>query len=347
MTSESGSGVGAVALEQLADRFGEVARRIDQASRRDQRLKSQSAVYSRRLTVQSQSAIAVTVMTHSSSCPAVSTARCSPRTKRSRRACCRCMSASAWRGSRRRSRWSNGCCASPVFAGKVDPLTRVEFTMRDVYPPTHWAIRGEPPAYDTPDEDVYLTGRNLVLLTKAGVVAARHGAHRIALGPLAGNPFPDARPEFFASMSNSLSLGLDHAIEIATPFLEWEKEDVIKRGVELDVPLELTLSCMNPRRVQRVHGCIRCSRCRAAGASRACADALRTVQQVPRTPRCVRGRRRSPIRSRYANRNRADVYAVGTAWNAVEPLEPECDVRIADDRRAEQADRRADQRDRR
>ena len=136
---------------------------------------------------------------------------------------------------------------SPVFAATVDRLTRVEFTMRDVYPPTHWAIRGEPPAYDTPDEDVYLTGRNLVLLTKAGVVAARHGAHRIALGPLAGNPFPDARPEFFASMSNSLSLGLDHNIEVATPFLAWKKEDVIKRGVALNVPFELTLSCMNPR----------------------------------------------------------------------------------------------------
>jgi 7-cyano-7-deazaguanine synthase len=138
---------------------------------------------------------------------------------------------------------------SPVFAATVDRLTRVEFTMRDVYPPTHWAIRGEPPAYDTPDEDVYLTGRNLVLLTKAGVIAARHGAHRIALGPLAGNPFPDARPEFFASMSNSLSLGLDHKIEIATPFLAWKKDDVIKRGVALDVPFELTLSCMNPPRL--------------------------------------------------------------------------------------------------
>jgi 7-cyano-7-deazaguanine synthase len=148
---------------------------------------------------------------------------------------------------------------APVFTGKVDPLTRVEFTMRDVYPPTHWAIRGEPPAYDTPDEDVYLTGRNLVLLTKAGVVAARHGAHRIALGPLAGNPFPDARPEFFASMSNSLSLGLDHKIEIATPFLEWEKDAVIKRGVALSVPLELTLSCMNPR--EGLH-CGKCSKCR-------------------------------------------------------------------------------------
>jgi 7-cyano-7-deazaguanine synthase len=135
---------------------------------------------------------------------------------------------------------------APVFDRQVDPLVRVEFTMRDVYAPTHWAITGRPPAYDTPDEDVYLTGRNLVLLTKAGVVASTHRAHRIALGPLAGNPFPDARREFFASMSTSLSLGLDHEITVATPFLDWGKEDVIRRGVELHVPLDLTLSCMNP-----------------------------------------------------------------------------------------------------
>ena len=135
---------------------------------------------------------------------------------------------------------------APVFANRIEPLTRVEFTMRDVYPPSHWAIRGVPPAYDTPDEDVYLTGRNLVLLTKAGVVAARHDAHRIALGPLAGNPFPDARPAFFSAMAQAMALGLDHPIEIATPFLEWQKQDVIRRGVELAVPFELTLSCMNP-----------------------------------------------------------------------------------------------------
>ena len=152
---------------------------------------------------------------------------------------------------------------APVFANRAEPLTRVEFTMRDVYPPTHWAIRGVPPAYDTPDEDVYLTGRNLVLLTKAGVVAARHDAHRIALGPLAGNPFPDARPAFFSSMAQALSLGLDHAIEIATPFLEWEKDAVIKRGVELAVPLELTLSCMSPLITSGLpQHCGLCSKCR-------------------------------------------------------------------------------------
>jgi 7-cyano-7-deazaguanine synthase len=152
---------------------------------------------------------------------------------------------------------------APVFANQAEPLTRVEFTMRDVYPPSHWAIRGVPPAYDTPDDDVYLTGRNLVLLTKAGVVAARNDAHRIALGPLAGNPFPDARPAFFASMADALSLGLDHAIEIAAPFLSWEKEDVIKRGVELGVPLELTLSCMSPLITDGLpQHCGLCSKCR-------------------------------------------------------------------------------------
>lgn len=153
--------------------------------------------------------------------------------------------------------------AAPVLASRTLPLARVEFTMRDVYPPTHWAIRGAPPAYDTPDEDVYLTGRNLVLLTKAAVVAARSGAHRIALGPLAGNPFPDARPEFFAAMATAASLGLDHPIEIATPFLAWEKTQVIRRGVELGVPLELTLSCMNPRASGAVPAhCGLCSKCR-------------------------------------------------------------------------------------
>jgi 7-cyano-7-deazaguanine synthase len=154
---------------------------------------------------------------------------------------------------------------APVFADRTEPLMRVAFTMRDVYAPTHWAIRGIPPAYDTPDEDVYLAGRNLVLLTKAGVVAAKAKAHRIALGPLAGNPFPDARPAFFSAMSEALSLGLDHRIEIATPFLSWEKANVITRGIELAVPFEFTLSCMNP--VSSATGalpqhCGLCSKCR-------------------------------------------------------------------------------------
>jgi 7-cyano-7-deazaguanine synthase len=147
---------------------------------------------------------------------------------------------------------------APAF-NAVRPMVPLAFTVLDVYPASHWAVRGVPPGYDTPDEDVYLPGRNLVLLTKAGVYCAREGVSRIALGPLAGNPFPDARPEFFASMATSLTLGLDHPIEIATPFAGMSKEDVIRLGHTLGVPLELTLSCMNPR--DGLH-CGACSKCR-------------------------------------------------------------------------------------
>ena len=59
------------------------------------------------------------------------------------------------------------------------PLATLNVDMRDVYPPTHWAIRGEAPAFDTPDEDVYLEGRNIVLLSKAAVFMARTRIDRV------------------------------------------------------------------------------------------------------------------------------------------------------------------------
>ena len=141
----------------------------------------------------------------------------------------------------------------------VRPLTRLEFTMRDVYPATHWAFEGVPPAYDTPDEEVYLHGRNIALLSKAAVYAASRKISRIVVAPLAGNPFPDATAEFFAAMSHALSLGLAAPVAIAAPFAHLHKEDVVKLGVELGVPLELTLSCMNP--LGMMH-CGLCSKCR-------------------------------------------------------------------------------------
>jgi len=147
---------------------------------------------------------------------------------------------------------------SPAFRD-VAPLTVLEFGVRDLYPPGHWALLGTPPAFDTPDEDVYLIGRNVMLLTKAAIHCARHGIGRIALGPLAGNPFPDATPEFFATMGKALSLGLAHPLTIATPFVTQHKVDVIRLGAELHVPFELTLSCMNP---QAGRHCGRCSKCR-------------------------------------------------------------------------------------
>jgi 7-cyano-7-deazaguanine synthase len=148
---------------------------------------------------------------------------------------------------------------SPPLAGRTEPLMRLEFSMRDVYAPTHWALAGTPPAYDTPDEDVYLHGRNVALISKAAVYAATRNISRIALAPLAGNPFPDATPEFLSAFSTALSLGLDAPIDIVAPYAELHKQDVIRRGAALGVPFELTLSCMNP--MGAAH-CGLCSKCR-------------------------------------------------------------------------------------
>jgi 7-cyano-7-deazaguanine synthase len=148
--------------------------------------------------------------------------------------------------------------ATPALANCA-PMTTLSFTVTDLYPATHWALRGTPPAYDTPDEDVYLVGRNVVLLSKAAIYCAQHDLARLAIGPLAGNPFPDATAEFFTAMSRALSLGLDRPIDIAAPFADLDKADVIRLGIEAGVPLALTLSCMNPR--QGKH-CGECSKCR-------------------------------------------------------------------------------------
>jgi 7-cyano-7-deazaguanine synthase len=144
-------------------------------------------------------------------------------------------------------------------AHRVMPLTRLEFGMRDVYPASHWALTGTPPAYDTPDEDVYLHGRNVALLSKAAVYAATRTISRIVVAPLAGNPFPDATPQFFAALNAALSLGLAAPIDVSAPFAHLHKQDVVKIGADLGVPFELTLSCMNPSGTTH---CGLCSKCR-------------------------------------------------------------------------------------
>jgi 7-cyano-7-deazaguanine synthase len=149
--------------------------------------------------------------------------------------------------------------AHTVVAANVLPLVRLRFDMTDVYPPSHWAIRGQPPAFDTPDEDVYLEGRNIVLLSKAAVFMARAKIGRLLIGPLAGNPFPDATTTFFETFARGLSIGLAAAIDIEAPFSTMHKAEVVRLGRELGLPLELTISCMQP--ANGLH-CGRCSKCR-------------------------------------------------------------------------------------
>ena len=150
--------------------------------------------------------------------------------------------------------------------GRVRRLVSLSVDMRDVYAATHWAMQGRPPAYHTPDEDVYLPGRNVILLGKASVFCAASGIDRLVLGTLAHNPFPDATPEFRTAMAHALSLGLAHPLKIDAPYAGTSKADVVRRGAALGVPFELTMSCMNPRPDPRDSAstthCGECSKCR-------------------------------------------------------------------------------------
>jgi 7-cyano-7-deazaguanine synthase len=143
------------------------------------------------------------------------------------------------------------------------PLASLTVDMADIYPAQHWARTGQPPGYHTPDEDVYLPGRNVMLFAKAAVYCAAARIPRIVIGTLDHNPFPDATPAFRESMAAALSLGLAHPLEIAAPYAQLRKAAVIARGQHYRLPLELTLSCMNPQssRLAPRH-CGLCSKCR-------------------------------------------------------------------------------------
>jgi 7-cyano-7-deazaguanine synthase len=143
---------------------------------------------------------------------------------------------------------------------RIRPLAVLSVDMTDVYPQTHWAVQGQPPGYHTPDDDVYLPGRNIILLGKAAVFCAAAGIGRIVIGTLDRNPFPDATPAFRTAMQSALALGLDHQLSIEAPYARSSKANVIRRGIELGAPLALTLSCMQP--AGDILHCGLCSKCR-------------------------------------------------------------------------------------
>src|SRR5262245_31602446 len=140
----------------------------------------------------------------------------------------------------------------------VAPPRDLACPMADVYG-THWSMTGQgAPGWAAPDEAVELRGRNLVLLSKALVTAAIEGWPTVALGSLAGNPFPDATPHFFAAIAAVGSEALRSSLAVVAPYRELSKSDVIRRGA--DLPLELTLSCLRP--TPDGEHCGDCNKCR-------------------------------------------------------------------------------------
>ncbi len=121
----------------------------------------------------------------------------------------------------------------------------------------HWSVTGaRVPAADEPDENTYLPGRNILLISLAAIWCSTHGVSRIAIGSLGGNPFPDATPEFFETFARVLSMGLGHNVVIEAPLRGFHKEDLIKQFK--DLPLELTLTCMAPKDGKHCGQCNKC-----------------------------------------------------------------------------------------
>ena len=145
---------------------------------------------------------------------------------------------------------------SAVASKTIQPLKEISLPVEDVYN-SHWSTTGDRiPNHLSPDGDVYLPGRNLILLAKTSLYCALNDIPVIALGPLKGNPFPDSTPEFFSKFQELASGALIFDLKIVTPFSDLSKAEVIQLGKGL--PLHLTFSCIKP--VDH-HHCGACNKC--------------------------------------------------------------------------------------
>lgn len=139
------------------------------------------------------------------------------------------------------------------------PLVLLDLPVADLYG-VHWSLTGDdPPGVESPDEAVYLPGRNLMLLSKAGVWAVGAGCESIVMGPLAANPFPDGTRAFFEAMGAAIgvAMGLGAPLPVETPLSGLTKAEVVRRGAGL--PLQLTFSCLSPTPDHR--HCGACNKC--------------------------------------------------------------------------------------
>jgi 7-cyano-7-deazaguanine synthase len=146
------------------------------------------------------------------------------------------------------------------------PLQVLELPVADLYG-SHWSVTGRGvPGASTPDEAVYLPGRNVLLLAKAMLWCRLHGVTAVALATLGGNPFPDATPDFFSAYEDVVSRATGGRVRVLRPYAGLDKAAVMRRGRGL--PLGQTFSCMSP--VGELH-CGVCNKC--AERRRAFADA--------------------------------------------------------------------------
>ena len=93
----------------------------------------------------------------------------------------------------------------------------------------------------------YVPFRNGLFLSCAASIALSkecsviyYGAHS---DDAAGNAYPDCSQAFQDAMNAAIYEGSGHQCKIIAPFVGLTKADVVKKGLELGVPYELTWSC--------------------------------------------------------------------------------------------------------
>jgi 7-cyano-7-deazaguanine synthase len=145
--------------------------------------------------------------------------------------------------------------AAPAAA--LRSLVVLELPLADLYQ-EHWSTtRRGVPASDSPDEAVYLPGRNPLLIVKPRVWCQLNGIRQLAIGSLADNPFADATGEFFRQFEAVLDRALGGHVELLQPFALMSKREVSTLG--RDYPLELTFSCLAPRSGLHCGNCNKCA----------------------------------------------------------------------------------------
>lgn len=93
----------------------------------------------------------------------------------------------------------------------------------------------------------YVPFRNAHFLSAAVSWAEVIGASAIFIGAVHedSSGYPDCRPEYYRVFSELVRVGTrpETQIEIQTPVIHMRKSEIIRKGMELDAPLERTWSC--------------------------------------------------------------------------------------------------------
>lgn len=93
----------------------------------------------------------------------------------------------------------------------------------------------------------YVPFRNGLFLSSAASIALSKGCEVIYYGAhrddAAGEAYPDCSRAFYLAMDTAVSEGSGGQIRIEAPFIEWTKGEVVRKGLELQVPYEMTWSC--------------------------------------------------------------------------------------------------------